>query len=1139
MLLTKFNKILNFFKYTFLLIFFFQFNVYALNFDNKNHIFLLDFKPQDGSATSSVGEIIYQNNNRIALNVYDANDDFKLIYNTQNLSKPWSTTSNFKFQGLNAADLFNYLYILDHGLKNVDTSKPYFPKSFQNRTLSTALKLFPGQNNDPAMRKMVEEMLFVIRSKLNYKGKECYLGRESYVFNQNSSRSFKINYLNIDYQIFVKFNNFFYVDIETGLISSKEDGSFTMAGQNEKYTNLLNFNFLKKNCGSQNNQINTKVKNAYINAKNNNSYLAFIKNNNIVDNNSSSSSDTYTASSPVGNLYCQNTTTKRVYETSRSDCIGKDISISKNSYNKILASNNNQNNSNNNANNLKLELDTKLPDWHFNKNDDYYILGLDNKGNKLVGSASFIDPYAAQPISRGNYYYLKDTYDETISKSCFFTSTAQSNRIVSNELRAKGSMTLECNGKTLKGLWEQKGNLGTFITNDKSIYGVFKKTKFDYLGTYLLPNNTYNRASANSIYDSVRSGSFEDPWDEYNKISKKITLASSQYYQNEDNFNNNLGKNMAIVKSADIKFKRVPSISSKTLGYLSINQTLEILPRDPVKDTIGSYWINVIDPKSGKKGWVQDRYLDMSNETYLVNNQNNQKNSFNNKKENYLYCLNNNNEITTRYSTQLKEKCPAGSSKTSELAWINYESQKNNKSDPVNVDLIFDISEIKIVNANPLNIRETPNGKWKSILSRGEKVAIIEENSDKSWNKIVSEDGQMGWVSSKYLVDDLSNIASNEEINSKEILIQEEIVQNQEPEINVAKKTFDEIEPTISCSKNEIYTKEKTALIDCKITDNNEVYKVFINGNEIQLKANRIKEKFPVVIGKSQLELLVFDKAGNETKELISVEREFSFVSQIKEFEPLQPGLISSPINKNRIAIIVGIKDYKDIPDTKYADKDAFTFIDYANETLGINSSNIKYFINDSAGFLDFKTIDKWLSTKINKNTEVFVFYSGHGANNNGQSLLLPSDFRTDLIDDSSITKEGFLQQIADQNPKHIFAFFDACFSGLSREGETLIAGLRNISIVEEEVPFSNITIFNSASGAEFSSDFDEVGHGLFSYYLMKGLEGEADNNSDQQISTSELYDYIYANVSEQSINLGPQQNPSLITNDDQIIVRW
>ena len=109
----------------------------------------------------------------------------------------------------------------------------------------------------------------------------------------------------------------------------------------------------------------------------------------------------------------------------------------------------------------------------------------------------------------------------------------------------------------------------------------------------------------------------------------------------------------------------------------------------------------------------------------------------------------------------------------------------------------------------------------------------------------------------------------------------------------------------------------------------------------------------------------------------------------------------------------------------------------------------------------------------------------------------------------------------------------------IKQRRRTLIAGPRNISIVEEEVPFSNITIFNSASGAEFSSDFDEVGHGLFSYFLMKGLEGEADANNDRQISTMELHEYIFNNVSSQSINLGLAQNPSLISNDDQIIVKW
>ena len=108
----------------------------------------------------------------------------------------------------------------------------------------------------------------------------------------------------------------------------------------------------------------------------------------------------------------------------------------------------------------------------------------------------------------------------------------------------------------------------------------------------------------------------------------------------------------------------------------------------------------------------------------------------------------------------------------------------------------------------------------------------------------------------------------------------------------------------------------------------------------------------------------------------------------------------------------------------------------------------------------------------------------------------------------------------------------------MGREGETLIAGLRNISIAQEE-KIDNVTIFNSASGAEFSSDYDEAGHGLFSYYLMKGLEGKADINEDQQISTSELYSYIEENVSSTALSIGFAQNPSLLSSQDNIILKW
>ncbi|MEO2003404.1 MAG: hypothetical protein ABGY41_04850, partial [Candidatus Poribacteria bacterium] len=65
----------------------------------------------------------------------------------------------------------------------------------------------------------------------------------------------------------------------------------------------------------------------------------------------------------------------------------------------------------------------------------------------------------------------------------------------------------------------------------------------------------------------------------------------------------------------------------------------------------------------------------------------------------------------------------------------------------------------------------------------------------------------------------------------------------------------------------------------------------------------------------------------------------------------------------------------------------------------------------------------------------------------------------------------------------------------LVRDGESLLVAARPIRIVTSEVSDrpDNFTVFSVAKGDQISSGFKEARHGIFSYYLMKGLEGKAD----------------------------------------------
>ncbi len=119
--------------------------------------------------------------------------------------------------------------------------------------------------------------------------------------------------------------------------------------------------------------------------------------------------------------------------------------------------------------------------------------------------------------------------------------------------------------------------------------------------------------------------------------------------------------------------------------------------------------------------------------------------------------------------------------------------------------------------------------------------------------------------------------------------------------------------------------------------------------------------------------------------------------------------------------------------------------------------------------------------------------------------------------------------------------FMDTCYSGVSRDEEILLASARPIRIVADEqegVP-DNFTIFTASQLDQLSSGLKEANHGIFSYYLMKGLEGKADRNKDKQITNGEMLAYMDQNVSQKASELGRQQNPSLAGDHDQVLISY
>ena len=212
----------------------------------------------------------------------------------------------------------------------------------------------------------------------------------------------------------------------------------------------------------------------------------------------------------------------------------------------------------------------------------------------------------------------------------------------------------------------------------------------------------------------------------------------------------------------------------------------------------------------------------------------------------------------------------------------------------------------------------------------------------------------------------------------------------------------------------------------------------------------------------------------------------------------------------------------------------------YASQKLGIPTNRIKTLVNDGAdesGML--LAVKEWLSRASKQGkSDVYVFFAGHGlASPDGKKMyLLPYDGSPRLLEKTAILRDELFSDIAAANPRSVTVFLDTCYSGETRGKEMLIAGRpTGIRVLEQSVP-DNFTLMTAAAGDQIANPLKEAKHGMFSYFLMKGMEGLADSNQDNKITAGELHQYVKAKVVQQSSG---SQTPDLLGDANRVLVQF
>jgi hypothetical protein len=259
----------------------------------------------------------------------------------------------------------------------------------------------------------------------------------------------------------------------------------------------------------------------------------------------------------------------------------------------------------------------------------------------------------------------------------------------------------------------------------------------------------------------------------------------------------------------------------------------------------------------------------------------------------------------------------------------------------------------------------------------------------------------------------------------------------------------------------------------------------------------------------------------------------FKYQEEISEYE--FPSDIDSDIPKLqydgqvKFALIIGNEGYANEKtqlsknfNVPYARHDALTFKKYAKNVLGVKEENIVVLLDATKKEMreSILTISDQVG-KVKHKAELIFYYAGHGLadTNTLAPYLMPVDISPNDLH-NAISLEFLYKKIWESRSAKSMVVLDASFNNGGRRMGLRGPSARKIN-PRREVISGNTVVFNAVSERYTANVYEEMRHGLFTYYFLKVLQ-----QTRGKIEYLRLANSVKANVSERAIYSGKEQVP-------------
>lgn len=241
-----------------------------------------------------------------------------------------------------------------------------------------------------------------------------------------------------------------------------------------------------------------------------------------------------------------------------------------------------------------------------------------------------------------------------------------------------------------------------------------------------------------------------------------------------------------------------------------------------------------------------------------------------------------------------------------------------------------------------------------------------------------------------------------------------------------------------------------------------------------------------------------------------------------------------------KYALIIGNGEYLDsgLAQLNAPGRDANDLADVLKDKEIGAFDDVNILLNQPSSSI-IEAIDAFFDQK--KPDDLLVLYfSGHGVRDEHGSLYLAVKNTNRNRLRSTAIKSDYIREVMDQSrSRRQVLILDCCNSGAFSQGTKAATGVSIGTASAFEGGYGRI-ILTASDSTQYAWEGDKVigetDNSLFTHYLVEGLKGEADIDSDGRITVDELYDFAYEKVRLAT----PKQTPSKFSSKQQgeIILR-